>query len=158
MGPEAFCSLPEYPGEAYEGERGQPEDEQDGRVQELHDDDRDGATDEDGAEDLNGDGLITTMRVQDPAGEWMMDPVDGFLMRRASASPCCPVQALALPEQTTMPRATDDGSRCRQTCTGAAQTRFCVKTPAAAAGRSLTTRARSSRARSWSNFYASTSI
>ena len=50
------------------------------------DDDRDGATDEDGAEDLNGDGLITMMRVQDPAGEWMLDPLDGFLMRRATAS------------------------------------------------------------------------
>ena len=50
------------------------------------DDDRDGATDEDGPEDLNGDGLITMMRVRDPAGEWMADAVDPFLMRRATAA------------------------------------------------------------------------
>ncbi len=50
------------------------------------DDDRDGEMDEDGPDDLNGDGLITMMRVADPAGEWMADPVDPFLMRRASAA------------------------------------------------------------------------
>ena len=50
-------------------------------------------------------------------------------MRRASASPCSPVQALALPEQMTMARASARGSRSRLTCTGAAQTRFCVNTP-----------------------------
>ena len=35
--------------------------------------------------------------------------------RRASASPCSPVQALALPEQMTTPRASSAGSRSRQT-------------------------------------------
>jgi len=50
------------------------------------DDDRDGASDEDGPDDLNGDGLITMMRVADPAGEWMTDPADPHLMRRADAS------------------------------------------------------------------------
>ena len=52
------------------------------------DDDRDGALDEDGPDDLNGDGLITMMRVRTGAaggGEWMADPVDGALMRRADA-------------------------------------------------------------------------
>ncbi len=50
------------------------------------DDDRDGASDEDGPSDLNGDGVVTMMRVADPAGEWMTDAADPFLMRRATAS------------------------------------------------------------------------
>lgn len=48
------------------------------------DDDRDHATDEDAPDDLNGDGMITMMRVRVGAGgEWMPDPVDPALMRRA---------------------------------------------------------------------------
>lgn len=47
--------------------------------------DNDGVSDEDGPNDLNGDGLITMMRVADPAGAWMADAVDPFLMRRARA-------------------------------------------------------------------------
>ncbi len=47
------------------------------------DDDRDQAVDEDGPEDLNGDGLITMMRVEDPAGEWIADSADPVLMRKA---------------------------------------------------------------------------
>jgi hypothetical protein len=50
------------------------------------DDDRDNANDEDGPDDLNGDGLITMMRVRAPDGEWMADPVDPALLRRADAS------------------------------------------------------------------------
>ena len=64
---------------------------------------------------------------------------------RASSRPRLPVQALALPEQTTMPRASARGNRSWQTWTGAARTRFCVKTPAAAAGPLLTINARSRR-------------
>ena len=56
------------------------------------------------------------------------------VMRQASSSPCWPVQALALPEQMTTPRMSSAGRRSWQTRTGAARTRFCVKTPAAAAG------------------------
>lgn len=47
------------------------------------DDDHDGRFDEDGPEDLNGDGLITSMRVEDPAGEFILDPTDGRLLIRA---------------------------------------------------------------------------
>lgn len=47
------------------------------------DDDRDWRVDEDGPEDLNGDGLITAMRVRDPAGDWLADPANPALMRRA---------------------------------------------------------------------------
>lgn len=47
------------------------------------DDDNDGRTDEDGPEDLNGDGLITVMRVPDPEGDYMIDPADARLMKKA---------------------------------------------------------------------------
>jgi hypothetical protein len=46
-------------------------------------DDMDDQVDEDGPDDLDGNGLITDMRVKDPAGEWI--PVEGEprLMRKA---------------------------------------------------------------------------
>ena len=46
-------------------------------------DDMDDQTDEDGPDDLDGNGFITEMRVKDPAGEWI--PVEGEprLMRKA---------------------------------------------------------------------------
>ena len=47
------------------------------------DEDRDGATDEDPANDLNGDGVISIMRVRDPDGAWMLDPNEPRLMKRA---------------------------------------------------------------------------
>ncbi len=47
------------------------------------DDDLDDLIDEDGPEDLNGDGYITLMRVKDPEGEWIPDPSDPRLMRKA---------------------------------------------------------------------------
>ncbi len=50
------------------------------------DDDRDHATDEDGPDDLNGDGLITMMRVRAVDGEWIPDAIDPMLMRRADAA------------------------------------------------------------------------
>jgi hypothetical protein len=50
------------------------------------DDDRDMAADEDGPDDLNGDGLITMMRVKATDGEWIPDATDPALMRRADAT------------------------------------------------------------------------
>ncbi len=47
------------------------------------DDDNDGRVDEDGPEDLNGDGLITVMRVKAGGGEYMIDPEEPRLMKRA---------------------------------------------------------------------------
>ncbi len=47
------------------------------------DDDHDGLMDEDGPEDLNGDGLITSMRIEDPEGEYILDPADDRLLLRA---------------------------------------------------------------------------
>ena len=49
-------------------------------------DDRDDAVDEDGPDDLDGDGLITRMRVKDPEGEWMAVPGEPRLMKRADWS------------------------------------------------------------------------
>lgn len=47
------------------------------------DDDRDGRLDEDGPEDLNGDGLITTLRVEDPTGQYMVSKADPRLLVKA---------------------------------------------------------------------------
>lgn len=49
----------------------------------AYDDDNDGRTDEDGARDLNGDGVVTLMRVVDSDGAFMVDPDEPRLMRRA---------------------------------------------------------------------------
>jgi hypothetical protein len=51
-----------------------------------YDDDNDGRVDEDGPEDLNGDGLITVRRVKDPAGEYMIDPADPRLLKKADVA------------------------------------------------------------------------
>ena len=51
-----------------------------------YDDDNDGRIDEDGPEDLNGDRLITVMRVRDPSGEYMIDPDEPRLMKKADAA------------------------------------------------------------------------
>lgn len=47
------------------------------------DDDRDFEADEDPPQDLNGDGQITLLRVEDPAGKWMPHPADGRVMIEA---------------------------------------------------------------------------
>jgi len=47
------------------------------------DDDHDGALDEDGPDDLDGDGVITMMRIQDPEGEYIPDPLDDRLLLKA---------------------------------------------------------------------------
>jgi hypothetical protein len=46
------------------------------------DDDRDGLVDEDGPDDLDGDGNICTMRKKDPFGMWKTDPEEPRLMVR----------------------------------------------------------------------------
>jgi hypothetical protein len=47
------------------------------------DDDRDGRTDEDPAEDINDDGLVLQMRVPDPTGAWRRDETDQRAMVEA---------------------------------------------------------------------------
>ncbi len=51
-----------------------------------NDDDRDGVQDEDDVDDLNNDGIISMMRIVDPRGEWIVDPDDSRLMRKADAA------------------------------------------------------------------------
>jgi hypothetical protein len=51
-----------------------------------YDDDNDGRADEDGPEDLNGDGLITVMRVKDPTGAYMIDPADPRTLKKADVT------------------------------------------------------------------------
>ena len=50
------------------------------------DDDNDGRVDEDPPEDLNGDGVITVMRVPDASGTYIIDPDEPRLMRAADAT------------------------------------------------------------------------
>lgn len=49
-------------------------------------DDLDDKTDEDGGEDLNGDGYVTQMRVKDPSGTMIIDTTDIRRMKTADAS------------------------------------------------------------------------
>ncbi len=46
-------------------------------------DDQDDQTDEDGVNDLNGDGWITKMRLIHPEGEWLISDIDPRLMQKA---------------------------------------------------------------------------
>ena len=46
------------------------------------DEDYDWLIDEDGPEDLNGDGMITVMRVKDKEGDWIIDEKDPRLMKK----------------------------------------------------------------------------
>ena len=48
------------------------------------DDDRDGKLNEDPFEDLNGDGIITWMRVEDATGDWVTHPADSRVMIKAN--------------------------------------------------------------------------
>lgn len=50
------------------------------------DSDRDRRDGEDPPMDVNGDGLLTTMRWPDPAGEWIADPADPRAMAKANAA------------------------------------------------------------------------
>ncbi len=55
----------------------------DARNNRPHNDDMDDRIDEDGVEDLNGDGKITQMRVKDPQGEWIPVPGDPRMLKKA---------------------------------------------------------------------------
>ncbi|MFT6827571.1 MAG: hypothetical protein ACI9Z3_000317 [Roseivirga sp.] len=48
------------------------------------DDDRDGKLNEDPFDDLNGDGLVTWMRVEDATGDWITHPADSRVMIKAN--------------------------------------------------------------------------
>lgn len=54
----------------------------DARNKRPYNDDMDDQVDEDGVDDLDGNGIITMMRVKDPQGEWMAIPGNPLLMKR----------------------------------------------------------------------------
>ena len=56
---------------------------EDSRNDQRTNDDKDDLTDEDGVNDLNGDGWITSMRMVHPDGEWITSETDPRLMRKA---------------------------------------------------------------------------
>ena len=56
---------------------------QDSRNARPHNDDMDNRVDEDGADDLDGNGNITAMRVNDPEGEWLPLESEPRLMKKA---------------------------------------------------------------------------
>jgi len=47
------------------------------------DEDRDRRIDEDAPDDVDGDGVITWMRIPDPKGEWLLDEKDPRILRKA---------------------------------------------------------------------------
>ncbi|MGB2843555.1 MAG: M14 family metallopeptidase [Candidatus Aminicenantaceae bacterium] len=55
----------------------------DARNSRPYNDDMDDRIDEDGVEDLNGDGFITKMRVKDPQGVWIPVPGDSRMLKKA---------------------------------------------------------------------------
>jgi hypothetical protein len=58
----------------------------DGRNAKPHNDDQDDQIDEDGADDLDGNGLITQIRVKDPEGTWIAVPGEPRLMKNADGA------------------------------------------------------------------------
>lgn len=52
----------------------------------TRDEDRDGKTDEDPFEDLNGDGLITRLRIEDPTGTYITSKADARVLLKADAA------------------------------------------------------------------------
>lgn len=51
-----------------------------------YDEDNDGLLDEDPGNDLNGDGIITNMRVKNPAGQWKVSSTDARIMVKREAN------------------------------------------------------------------------
>ncbi len=58
----------------------------DPRNKKAHNDDMDDLTDEDGFNDLDGNGVITQMRVKDPEGIWIPVSEDPRMLRKADAN------------------------------------------------------------------------
>lgn len=69
------------------------------------DNDADGVPDDDPAQDLDGDGWITQMRISDPEGPWYADPTDPRIMRRVEAGTAIPEGARRF---STMTEGIDD--------------------------------------------------
>lgn len=79
-----FYIIPRVSPDAAEAFFTQPWVQRDANLRDT-DDDGDGRLNEDGPDDLNGDGAITMMRISDPSGEWMLHPHDPRVLIRAEA-------------------------------------------------------------------------
>ncbi len=73
------------------------------------DEDEDGEVDEDPAEDLDGDGWITTMRIPDPEGDWYSHPDDPRLMVRGGGGRDQGGVAAGIPEGAVRYRVVPEG-------------------------------------------------
>lgn len=78
-----FYVFPNMSPDAYEQYFASLKWERSGNAKET-DDDRDGKNGEDPFEDLNGDGIITMMRVEDVTGNWVTHPADDRIMIKAN--------------------------------------------------------------------------
>ncbi len=78
----AIYVIPRLSPDGAEALLGAPSREHGGNLRPV-DADRDRRLDEDGPDDLDGDGLVTSMRIPDPKGEWLVDAKDPRIVRRA---------------------------------------------------------------------------
>jgi hypothetical protein len=84
LGTTTFYIAPALNPDAHDGMFNSPRVRRGGNALKL-DRDRDGLEAEDGADDLDGDGRITRLRIPDPAGGWLPHPEDPRVMIRADA-------------------------------------------------------------------------
>ena len=80
----SFYIIPRASPDPLEGYFERPQTVRQGNDQ-NQDSDRDGLRDEDGPEDLNGDGMITMMRVREDAGTYIQHPDEPFILKAADS-------------------------------------------------------------------------
>lgn len=80
----SFYVAPALNPDAHDALFGKPRDRRGGNAMKV-DHDLDGLEGEDPADDLNGDGMITRMRIPDPAGGWLADATDPRVLVRADS-------------------------------------------------------------------------
>ena len=84
LGQVTFYVVPVVNPDAHDALLRAPRWDRRGNAAEL-DQDRDGLVAEDGPDDLDGDGRLAWLRLEDPSGEWLPDPRDPRLLVRAAA-------------------------------------------------------------------------
>lgn len=84
LGSRTFYVAPALNPDAQDALFGTPRDRRAGNAMKV-DHDVDGLEGEDPADDLNGDGMITRLRISDPAGGWLTDATDPRVLVRADA-------------------------------------------------------------------------
>ena len=111
---------------------------------------RSAATTAGSAASMRSTGSVSMITPVENGSTWVMSTPScaarAWQLRRARARPSAPVPALALPVLTSSARTAEPCARCsRHSCTGAAQKRLLVKTPATAAPSSSANTTRSRR-------------